>query len=250
MQLFADWVPQRKADRLLRKLDALRKSAGPARDCDVFRMRLEEAADEPVVTRFQDHLSAQRLAAQATLVEHYEKCERGETLERVAMELIRTLRPRGPEKRRETCRFAKWAPRQFRVLVRAFFEDADVDPHDLHRLHAFRIRAKQFRYTLELVSPALQPRLAEKAAASLKKLTQRLGEINDHATAIDTLTRWMKLEADSRAQRVLRQWRKEERRALQGAVADFAQWWTPRRQRQLRRRLKQATKIDLPVAIE
>src|SRR5688572_22152124 len=77
VELFADWLPRRKTDRLLRKLDALRKSAGPARDCDVFADRVSRAAPNERANLFAEHLRAQRAAAQKSLTAFYEKCERG-----------------------------------------------------------------------------------------------------------------------------------------------------------------------------
>ncbi len=244
LQLFSEFLPRRKTERLLRELDALRKSAGPARDCDVFAERRAADVSDEEASPFAEHLRNQRSDAQRTLVEHYEKCDRGEKLERQATDLLGALRPRGHRSKVRIVQFGDWAPRQLRSAVREFFADAEVDTGCLDRLHQFRIRAKQFRYSFELLQPALPGDRFKEAHSGLKKLSQRLGEINDRATAVESLTRWLSADFGKKFRRVLRRWRKDERRALRRAISEFADWWTTRRQRRLRRRLKNAARID------
>lgn len=249
LELFADWLPRRKSERLSRKLDVLRKSAGPARDCDVFAERVSRTSANEQGAMFADHLRVQRTAAQNALATFYEKCERGEVIERRAVALVGSLHPRRQGSKDGNQKFTEWAPRQLRRAVREFFDDAEPNTKQLDQLHAFRIRAKQFRYCLEFLGPALNYERFQKAYSSLKKLSQRLGDLNDHATAIDTLSRWMEAEFDAKSMQTLRRWRKEERRALRRAIAEFSDWWTPRRQRQLRRRLKQAAQSNAEAAV-
>jgi CHAD domain-containing protein len=247
LELFEDWLPSRKTERLVRKLDALRKSAGSARDCDVFAARVAEGAPDEGVKQIEEHLRAQRIEAQQTLASYYEQCESGEKLERRALDLVSSLRPRGRRAKRMPTRFCEWAPRRLRKAIRNFFAESSVDTKQLKRLHEFRIRAKQFRYCLELLGPTLNRQLFKKAFSGLRKLSQRLGEINDHATAIETLSLWIDSQFDAQSIQTLRQWRKEERRLLRRAITDFADWWSPRRQRQLHRKLKHAAKSPLAV---
>ncbi|MEX2260504.1 MAG: CHAD domain-containing protein [Bryobacteraceae bacterium] len=73
-------------------------------------------------------------------------------------------------------------------LADAFFEQgrAVVAPPDgmapsVHQLHAFRLEAKRFRYTLELFQPCYGPEF-ETFLQSLRAIQQALGEMNDSAT--------------------------------------------------------------------
>lgn len=249
LELFADWLPRRKTEQLLRKLDAIRKSAGPARDCDVFAERISQTPQNEGGKLFAEHLRNQRATAQQSLASFYQECERGDAIERHAVELVGALRPHRRRSKNGNDQFSDWAPRELKRTVRKFFSDADPNTKQPEQLHAFRIRSKQFRYCLEFLGPALNVDRFHKAYSALKKLSQRLGDINDHATAIDTLSRWIDAEFDAKSMHTLRQWRKEERRALRCAIAEFAAWWTPSRQRQLRRKLKRAAKPNAEVAV-
>ena len=239
LELFAELLPKRKAERLLEQLDNVRKSAGAARDGDVFLEKLEKYRfDEQGKQKLVEYLKQRRTDSHDVLVDHYERCERGEQLERQALDLLTELRPRGRDAKSLVCQFNKWVRVQLRNVSRDFFAEAEVDTNHLESLHQFRIRSKQFRYCLEILQPALPVERFKKAYSDLKKLTQRLGEINDHTTAVETLSNLLKVDFSKSVQQVLRRWRKEERRALRKSVAEFAEWWTPRRRRRMRRRLK------------
>ena len=72
---------------------------------------------------------------------------------------------------------------QLRVpeIVSAWFADgraALAEGVSWEQMHAFRLRTKRFRYSLELLRPAYGPGLDRKIK-SLKKLQDYLGEIND-----------------------------------------------------------------------
>jgi CHAD domain-containing protein len=65
------------------------------------------------------------------------------------------------------------ATRFFRKGRKLVAENASYE-----QLHAFRLEAKRFRYTLELFRPLYGPGL-ERRLAALRQLQQYLGEIND-----------------------------------------------------------------------
>jgi len=245
IELFEDFLPGRKSRRLLEALDEVRKSAGPVRDGDVILARLEKDEREPGIRQaLIQYLRTQRSEAKATMLEHYEQFECGEELEQKALELLATLRPRGRRSKKLDARFNEWVRQQLGTLTGQFFADAKVDTEHLECLHQFRIRAKQFRYSLDLLQPTLLSRQLNKAYSDLKKLSQRLGEINDHATTIATLSGLLKVDFPKKVRRYLRYWRKDERRALRQSVAGFADWWTSKRRRRMRQRLKKAARAD------
>ena len=54
------------------------------------------------------------------------------------------------------------------------------------KLHRFRLRAKRFRYTLELFKPCYGPTLSEHIAA-VKRMQDQLGTMNDCAATLDLI---------------------------------------------------------------
>jgi len=77
------------------------------------------------------------------------------------------------------------------LLARDFFEAgsaAAVSGASAQALHQFRLRAKRFRYTLELFE-RFYAREMVRGAQALKGLQDRLGAINDCVTTIDLLGR-------------------------------------------------------------
>lgn len=66
-------------------------------------------------------------------------------------------------------------------MTRRFFRrgrSAAAPPASVDRLHEFRLETKRFRYTLELFRPCYGPGL-EQRLASLRKIQQCLGDLND-----------------------------------------------------------------------
>jgi CHAD domain-containing protein len=77
------------------------------------------------------------------------------------------------------------------ALAEEFFDSGTValaDHASYRKLHQFRLQAKRFRYTLELFEPFYGSEMAS-GAGILKELQDRLGAINDCATAIVILGR-------------------------------------------------------------
>ncbi len=58
-----------------------------------------------------------------------------------------------------------------------------------HNLHLLRIHTKRFRYAVELLAPAFQPRRAGRILKQLKRLQDELGELHDCVVLHDRLRR-------------------------------------------------------------
>ncbi len=114
--------------------------------------------------------------------------------EDAARKLHRTLK----KERRKRHRAANAAPpahdnwqiaTRLPALAEDFFQtgDAAAAPHSNYQtLHRFRLRAKRFRYTLELFERFYGPEIAA-AAKALKGVQDRLGAINDCVATINLL---------------------------------------------------------------
>src|SRR5687768_11181683 len=65
LETLTDFLPARKTERFLHKLDNVRKSAGPLRDADVFLLRLEKKVPIGEIRQsVREHLQRQRSADQ------------------------------------------------------------------------------------------------------------------------------------------------------------------------------------------
>jgi CHAD domain-containing protein len=237
LELFQDFVPRRAAQRMHRKLARLRKEAGPARDFDVFAARFPADSGEPAIRELAGRLAACRIQGHAALQELYGKWEHAERLERCTTRVLFGIAPRRSQADCPNQSFGSFAPRCMRWIARRFSSDSETAPTSLKRLHAFRIKVKEVRYCLELLRPGLPGEPFAKSFALVKKLTQRLGELNDHATAERMLESLLENEEGPVAE-FLEQILEAERQALGESIARFKRWWSPRKQRRLHRRLK------------
>lgn len=162
-------VPVKK---LRRRLHKILERCGAVRNCDIalellVECRLPESPSVPKLTTEREH---------------------------AAHKLQRILQKERRRPRRAPAAVAR-PPRNWRIAARLpalaqdFFQtgDAAAVPDSSYRsLHRFRLRAKRFRYTLELFQRFYGSEMATGAKA-LKGLQDRLGAINDCVTTIDLL---------------------------------------------------------------
>ena len=101
------------------------------------------------------------------------------------------------------------------------FENRGRRPiRDLNALHDYRIQAKQLRYTLEWARPDLPKKPTNEVLKELKRIQNRLGAINDHATAIAIL---------SQEKKGLKKQLRREKRMLKLAFERWIEFWNPER---------------------
>lgn len=237
LNVFQDFLPRRRLARFRRRLALIRKSAGPARDCDVFLARVLHAEQAELLEPIALLLRTRRAHAQTTLRAIRIGLDQGERPEQQASELLARLRARSRTARRRRGSFPRWAADRLSQLAEQFLRRARPDMTDIDDLHRFRVRVKQFRYSLELLAPAFDPRGVEPVANQLRKLARRLGELTDHATAATTLRRWLKQNPPPETRAVLKTWRRTELTDLAAKQAAFADWWTGKRRKKLKKRL-------------
>lgn len=246
IELFADLLPRRKSGKLLAKIDDLRKSAGPVRDRDVLLGKLEKESIDPEMKQtLAEFIRDQRIEAHSRMRESYYNLGCGEILEEKVTELLAKLRPRGCRNEKLDHCFPKWVRNTWRQLNESFFKTAKIDSKQLDCLHQLRIRSKQFRYTLDILQPTVPNRQFDRAYSGLKKLSQRLGKINDHASTLEILARLRNEGLPKPVRQYLLDWQKKERQALRHRISEFDEWWTSDRRRVMRRRLKKASEAAL-----
>ncbi|MCB9871843.1 MAG: CHAD domain-containing protein [Planctomycetes bacterium] len=233
LQLFGSWLPARHGRWLERRLKDLRRAAGKIRDLDVLGQRLAVARQDEDDRRsargwtaLERLLAARRRRAARPLRRAGARWARREDRRRFRA-LLTGVRWRGsgPEPTVAQAARAALASRvdKLRAAARRLRE---ID--DLHRL---RIRAKQLRYTLELLAPVLDEAVvAQRAFAAMQR---DLGAVHDHAVALETFTRWRRKPKFAAARRVLEARIAAERGRLDAATERFRRRWKGAKRRAL-----------------
>jgi hypothetical protein len=67
----------------------------------------------------------------------------------------------------------------------------------------------------------------------------KLGAVNDHATAMRLFDRWREAFSGKQSARRMQQLLEDENRRLAESCEAFRQWWTPQRARSLKNRFNQ-----------
>ena len=101
-------------------------------------------------------------------------------------------------------------------------------------LHRFRICGKELRYTMEPVAHAFPAAFCDQLYPVVEILQDKLGEINDLATAKTHLRRRIKEAGNTDAVNHLQKLLAEEQVRLERAQRDFLDWYTPRLRHDLR----------------
>jgi CHAD domain-containing protein len=242
LDLYGDFLPKKPTKRLRRKLKEIRRAAGNARDCDVLLIRHESCCGDPRAELFIQSVRRKRSEAQAPISAVFQSLRGKESLENLLNTVATTLEREHEGERRP--RFGPWSREQLQEMVDEFFAAQPGDLHDLEGLHEFRIAGKRLRYTIELLASPFPDQLRAKLYPKIELIQESLGDINDHAVALNRFRQWRQ-ETDHRLEKDhLKTLIKREKRSLKQAVAQFADWWTPQRRRKLLKRFRQLTKTD------
>ena len=186
LKTFGDFFPNRLVRKTERRLRRVRALAGRVRDCDIaLGMASESGHPNEQLLR---HLRDRRRAQAASLAAQLQRWPKLGSFERLRRSL-RLHRASG-DKTRRACRWdarrsaAANARKELPLLCSKFFRDGRKLLYrscEDSKLHRFRIRAKRFRYALELFEPCYGKGL-KKRLNSLKLLQEHLGAINDCRT--------------------------------------------------------------------
>ncbi|QEL16798.1 CHAD domain-containing protein [Limnoglobus roseus] len=179
LRLFKGELPRRRRAWLLKQLRTVRRAADQARDCDVLLGRPHAPGDEWVT-----NLRAERAAAQRAIVKVHKRLSRGGRLSRRVDQLLSRVKARRRGKRaRRDSRFGPWAYARLRSEGERYFAAIPTRPGDDAALHPLRVRGKRLRYEMEVLAGAFPESFRTALYPTLERLQDRLGEINDRATA-------------------------------------------------------------------
>jgi len=249
LKLYRNWLPDRRARRLTKRLKQIRRAAGEARDLDVLNRRLQrefaERADE-----LQAVVAERRAAVQPRIESVAERCLKNNMLHNKIGRALSGIRPRGEAAKRQDESFHDWAADELHQAAERFFAAMPTGMNDLAAVHCFRLAGKRLRYTMELLAPACGPEFREDCYPVVEKLQERLGTINDCVTGAAYLDRWShELEAPEQ-QELLHQLIEREQVQLQEAVDACRAWWTADRADALRIALGVPAEAEEPAAEE
>jgi CHAD domain-containing protein len=235
LKLFASLLPRRRTAWMQKQLKRLRHAANDARDLDVLARRLAEDPTHPEAARWLGKVRAQRAEAQKPIVALYQRLTRDDRFDRRATALLRRVRPRSRHGQApEGLCFGDWARARLRPLVEAFFAALPADGNDSAALHAFRIRGKELRYAMEVLAGAFPRDFRENLYPLVETLQDKLGALNDLATAQTRLRQRIE-EADKPSEAEhLRKLLAEEQARFEQSHQQFVSWFTPSLRQQLR----------------
>lgn len=224
-RLYKDMLPKRRRKWLNQTLKDIRGAAGDARDDDVFAMRLASEPDKAKAARVLDKVRDHRSAAQRPIVRLSRKLMASGLFERKVRKLLAKVRFRG-DAAAAPADFHAWAVGQLRDQHNGFFAASKADFSDYENLHCFRIAGKELRYAVELLAPAFDESLRIQTYPLIQDLQDRLGEINDHATASARLAAWSGEVDDAELREYLRSLQQYEETQMAAKRQDFLDWWS------------------------
>lgn len=241
IEIFGERLPKQHAKWLNRKLRQIRRAAGTARDLDVLELRYARNHGKHARS-FLISVHKQRAKAQRPIIKISKRLHRNNSFARHLEDLWDATGRKAAEV--SHVRFGDWARVRMRRTLEKFFKAVPRDVGDLDALHRFRIRGKELRYAMEILSAAFPARFRDELYPVVKQLQEMLGEINDHVIACRRIRKWMKAQRKKGDVAHLRKMLDKERRTLNKSRRKFERWWTPAQMASLQASLEQESKSE------
>ncbi|MBC8872369.1 MAG: CHAD domain-containing protein [Planctomycetes bacterium] len=233
INIYRNLLPKRRRRWMKDQLNGIRRASNDARDDDVFAERLAADKDNPGAARLLKKVQSHRQQSQEPIAEVYGQLVETGIFERRAEKLLERVRLRGVGNPKD--KFCEWAVERIRPQLRKFFAAGEDDLTSATALHQFRIRGKKLRYAVELLAGAFTDEIREVGHPLIRNLQDRLGEINDHATARVRLKSWMDHSDDKEEAAYLQEMLDDEQRQLDDQRGEFLSWWNGKREKDLRK---------------
>jgi CHAD domain-containing protein len=228
LRLYEGLLPHRRCAWLRKQLKRVRRAANDARDSDVLLRRLQKQTPSRARKRWREAVQAERAEAQEAVVAVHAQLGRGHRFARRVAGLLRRVRPRrGGKAAAAPARFGDWARKRLRAAAAEFFAAVPASRTDQAALHRFRIRGKKLRYAMELLAGAFPQEFRTWLYPTIEALQDRLGDINDLATATARLERQIEAAGPSSQATSWRRLLARERAQLAQACERFWEWCTP-----------------------
>ena len=236
MGIFAELLPKRRARRMTKVLEEIRRAAGTARDIDVLMARWR--SDAGAISSLQRHIERRRRRAQEPLVAIDERLSRTGRLARKISKLLATAASKmSRDDDDDSPRFGVWSRHALAARIDAFFVGAGTSSQDQAALHRFRISGKDLRYAMEVLAGAFPAELSNDLYPVVELLQGKTGKITDHADACRRLEKRLAKHRSRREAGAAAHMLEAERARLNEATQAFHDWWSPERSGELQRRL-------------
>lgn len=234
IEMYAELLPEWRAAWIQKQLGRIRRATNDARDDDVFARRLADDKS-PAAAKLSKHVHEHRIVAQQAVLKVFQRMtKKSGRFERHVEGLLKRVRLRGKLRRTKEPSYRTWAESHFRPILDEFFGMAEGGLKDTERMHQFRIQGKRLRYAMELLSAAFDSELRKNAYPLLETLQDRLGTVNDHASALDRIGRWIEANVDPDRTEYLREMLNSERKQLKASRGQFLAWWNAEHRDQMR----------------
>ena len=230
-------VPTAEVHWFQKRLKAILKAAGRARDLDVLiKTQLPRCGKARKIVAKRWH--AKRAAAQKPLVAFYRKLKQTDQFRKHIRALVRNLKTAAPAAERDAqsiCdeRILPQLADLCSSVVKAL--EIEVDEESLHKL---RIAVKRLRYAAELLLAVLPSQQLHDMAQALPELQKQLGAMQDHVVAAQELQRSIKRLRKQLHQEILQDLIDLETRSLADSVATNREWLNSDACRELKQRLE------------
>jgi len=186
LRLFANWLPQRRANRMRKSLAKLRHRAGTVRDLDVAQSVLRRQLTHfPKAFRssLRKKLESMRQQRHCEFRNDCRKSLQGGIKKRT-QSLLQKYHWRPAEQEPTLHEFS---PRAIDRLLAEFIPAVDSLRNTPEQLHAVRILGRRLRYSLEIVQESLPSLPAHVIGQRFTKIQETLGRTNDEVVAVRLL---------------------------------------------------------------
>ncbi len=240
VEMYRDFLPKWRAAWIEKQLARIRQATSDARDDDVFARRLSKDKS-PDAAALLKRVGEHRSESQQAIRDVYERMTKKKgRFDRRIGKLLKRVRVRGKRKKSKEPTFRDWAEDHLRPVLDEFFTMAEGDLQDIDRLHQFRIAGKRLRYAMELLSAAFDSELQKNAYPLIESLQDQLGKVNDHASAMNRIGRWIDENEDTARAEYLNEMLNRERTQLEESRREFSAWWTAERRNEIRQAFDRA----------
>lgn len=240
LDLYAEFLPRKRAEKMAKTLKRIRRTAGNVRDCDLLLSRFSSESARDAAPSFVKRIRDLRQKASAELGRLHDRQIGSGRFKRQTKALLRKTRRKATRQSpADSMRFSDWAPEHLRIFLTDFFDAASPSIDDFAQLHQFRIRSKALRYAMELVAPGFPPEFNSELYPVVEHLQTLLGNINDESTFLTNVARRLADDVELSDIEPLKHRMAEEQQALDGLEQEFASWWTPQRREDLKLRFDQ-----------
>ena len=230
VETFEFSLPERRTEWFKKQLKRLRQAAGEARDFDVLAVRLEKSLhgdSSAAAAHVLDLVADCRREAQPAIRQIYRRLRDRNYKRRVRKLLAKIGLNRGIQQAEPE--FADVARLAMRQTVDAFFTASHANLADTAKLHLFRIAGKQLRYAMEIFAGAFAASFVEQLYPQVVELQEKLGQINDHVSALTRFEAWPSRLASDEDRELLARLAAIETHARDELLSVFFQFWTAER---------------------